>query len=169
MISVGRQIGDGLLDRPRADLERRDEYIGRGCGHDPLAGAGNRIAGHLATALGADGPADCGEQQPQVIVNLGDAADRRARVADGVFLAQGERRRDVRDGIDVGALHAVQEQPRVRGKALHVSPLPFRVYSVEDQAGLTRTRNPGYDREAQQRQVEIEVLQIVGAGPADED
>ncbi len=68
-----------------------------------------------------------------------------------------------------GRCNPIQEQTRVRGEALDVAPLALGVYSVEDQAGLTRTRNPGYYSEASQRQIEVEVLQIVGASPPDDD
>ncbi len=58
--------------------------------------------------------ADAGEHQPQVIVDLGDGADSRARIVRGGFLLDRDRRRQSFDQVDVGLFHQLQELARVR-------------------------------------------------------
>ena len=68
---------------------------------------------HLAHGLALDGEPrgrrirhpDAGEEQAQVIVNLGDGADGRARVPRRGLLLDGDRRREPVDGLHVGLLH----------------------------------------------------------------
>ena len=49
--------------------------------------------------------ANAREQQAQVVVDLGDRANRRARVARGALLVDGDRRRKPVDLVDVRLLH----------------------------------------------------------------
>ena len=111
----------------------------------------------------ADRAADGREQQAQVVAYLGDRADGRARVLDGVLLAQRERGRNFGDRIDVRPVHPLQEQPRVGRQALHVAPLAFGVERVEHQARFARARHPGDHGQPIVRQVERDIRQIVGA------
>ena len=56
-----------------------------------------RLADHFLAAVAAERPADAREEQAHVVVDLGRRADRRARIADAVLLADGDRRADALD------------------------------------------------------------------------
>ena len=111
--------------------------------------------------------ADVGEQQAQVVVDLGDGADRRARVRAGRLLLDGDRRRQAVDQIDVRLLHLLEELPRVRRQRLDVAALPFGVDRVEGERGLARARQAGDDDQLVAREVDVDVLEVVDAGAAD--
>ena len=51
-----------------------------------------RLAHDFLAAVAAEGAPDAREQQPHVVVDLGRRADGRARIADAVLLADGDRR-----------------------------------------------------------------------------
>ena len=85
----------------------------------------------LAPALPADGVPDAREEEPQVVGDLGDGADRRARIAAGPFcsIAIAGDRPSMR--VAVGLLHLLEELPRVRRERLDVAPLSLGVERVE--------------------------------------
>ena len=95
-----------------------------------------RLAPDRAAAVGAVRVADPGVQHPQVVVDLGDRADRRARVARGGLLVDRDGRREPLDEVDVGLLHLSQELPGVGRQRLHVAPLALGVDRVEGERGL---------------------------------
>ena len=109
------------------------------------------------------------EQQLQVIVELGHRADGRARGAHRIRLVDGDGRRNAIDAIHRGLVHAVEELARVRRERLDVTPLALGVQRVEHQRGLARARHAGHDHQFAQRNLEVEVLQIVLARAADAD
>ncbi len=111
--------------------------------------------------------ADAGVQQAQVIVDLGDRADCGTGIVAGRLLLDRDRRAQPLDEVDVGLLHQLQELPRVRRERLDIAPLAFGVEGVEGQRGLAGTRQPGDHDQLVARQVEIHVLEVVGAGAAD--
>jgi hypothetical protein len=80
--------------------------------------------------------AGAGEEQAQVVVDLGDGADRRARVVAGGLLLDGDGRRQALDQVDVGLLHQLQELPRVGRERLDVAALALGVERVEGERGL---------------------------------
>ena len=89
-----------LLDHRREQhysrvLRKREELL------DDVARAQarNRLAALRAVRL-----ADVGEQQAQIVVNLGCGGDSRARVPTGGTLLDGDRRREPLDVIDVRLL-----------------------------------------------------------------
>ncbi len=82
-------------------------------------------------AIGAMGPPYAGVEKSQVVVDLGDRADRRPRVAACRLLVDGDRRRKSFDEIDVGLVHLPEELPRVRRERLDVTALSFCVDRVE--------------------------------------
>src|SRR5207249_11850292 len=81
----------------------------------------------LFRSLGTVSLANAGVQDAQVIVDLGDGADRRARVATGCLLLNADRRRQAGKVIDVRLLHLAHELPRIRRRSEeHTSELQSR-------------------------------------------
>ena len=113
--------------------------------------------------------ADRGVQQAQIIVDLGDGADRRARTPARGLLLDGDRWRQAVDRINVGPLHLVQELPRVRRERLDIPPLSFRIDGVERERRFPRAAEPGDHRERVPRNLHADVLQVVLASPPDCD
>jgi hypothetical protein len=56
-----------------------------------------------------------------------------------------------------------------RGESFHITPLARGVDGVEGERGLPRAADPGYHDHLPERQLQIQALQIVLAGTADED
>ena len=96
-----------------------------------------------------------------MIVELRHRAHRRAGRAHGIGLIDRDRGRDALDGIDRGAVHAVEELPRVGREGLHVAALPLRVQGVEHERGLSRPAHARDDDELVDGDVEVEILEVV--------
>src|SRR3712207_5667905 len=79
---------------------------------------------------------DARPQQAEVVVDLRDRADRRARIARGRLLVDGAGRRQALDRIDVRLLHLPQELTGVGGERFHVPALALAVDRVEGQRRL---------------------------------
>ena len=133
--------------------------------HDPL----ERLAGDLLAAVRTMRHADAREEQPQVVVDLGDGAHRRAGIGPGRLLFDGDRGRQAVDQIDVGLLHLLEKLPGVRRQRLDVAPLSFRVDRIEGERRLARARQAGDDDQAVSRDVDVDVLEVVHAGAAHRD
>ena len=125
---------------------------------------GDRLAAH-----GAMRPPHPGVEEAQVVVDLGDRADRRARVAVRRLLVDGDRRRQTLDEVDVGLVHLPEELPGVGGQGLHVAPLALGEDRVEGERGLARSREAGEDHERVPGDVDMDVLEVVLAGSLDDD
>ena len=125
------------------------------------------VLGDDLVAAGAVKDADLGEQQLQVVVQLGHGADRRPGGLHRAGLVDGDGGRDVLDGVDVRLLHAIEKLPGVRREALDVPALTFRVEDVEGDGGLARPADAGHHRQRVEGDLEIEVLEIILLGAAD--
>ena len=102
-------------------------------------------------------------------MNFRRRADGRARIADAVLLADGDRRRNAVDSVDVGLFHPLEELTRVRGKRFHVPPLPFGVNRVEGERRLSRTADAGHDDQLAQRHRQVDVLEVMSARTAHDE
>ena len=133
---------------------------------DDLLGrlAGDRLAADVAVRM-----ADARPQQAQVVVDLGDGADRRARVARRRLLVDRDRRRQALDRVDVGLVHLAEELARVGAQRLDVAALPLGVDRVERQRRLARARQAGDDHERVARERQRDVLEVVLASARDDD
>ena len=158
-LSIGGD-GDGEGDQ---DLFAGEVFVGPGGG-----GVGGVGADFLAT-VGVVAFRGAGEEELQVVVDLGQGADGRAGGADVVFLLDGDGRRDAVDVIDVGLVHAVEELPDVRREGLDVAALALGIEGVEGERGLAGARGAGDDGELAEREIEVEALEAVLAGAADGD
>ncbi len=112
---------------------------------------------------------DAGVEQAEVVVDLGDRADRRARVAGGRLLVDRDRRRQALDEVDVGLVHLPQELAGVGAQRLDVAPLPLGVDRVEGQRRLAGTGQAGEDDQPVAGQLDGDVLEVVLPRPADDD
>ena len=113
--------------------------------------------------------ADAGVQQPEVVVDLGDRADRRPWVAARRLLVDRDRRRQTLDDVDVGLVHLAEELAGVGAQRLDVAALALGVDRVEGEARLA---GPGQAREHDELvawQLDVDVLQVVLSGTADTD
>jgi hypothetical protein len=84
-------------------------------------------------------------------------------------LLDGDRRRQPLDGVYVGLLHHREKLPRIGRQRFNVAPLALGVDGVEGQRGLSGTRQAGEYDQPIPRQIEIDILQIMGPGAPDSD
>ncbi len=117
----------------------------------------------------AVGRAGAREQQAQVVVDLGHRADGGARVVRGGLLLDRDRGRQALDHVHVGLVHQLQELPGIGRQALDVAALAFGVQRVERERRLARARQPGDHHQLVARDVQVDVLEVVRARPADAD
>ena len=128
-----------------------------------------RVARHLRAAAAAEQLSGAGEQQLEMVVQLGHRADRRARGTHRIGLIDRDRRRNAGDRIDLRLVHAVEKLPRVGTESLDVAALALGVERVEDQRRFPRARDAGDDDQLVERDLEREVLEVVLARAADDD
>src|SRR5690606_11213216 len=103
----------------------------------------DRVALHHFSAGGGDGAADAGEEQFQVIVDLGARAHGAPRIARHHLLLDRDRRAYADDPIDIGFLQPAEELACVAAEAFHVAALPFGVQRIEGQAALPAAAEAG--------------------------
>ena len=151
---------DRRVDREAGPLRQRQHLL------DDLLG---RLAGDRTPALRAVGMADPGVQQAQVVVDLGDRADGRPRVAGGRLLVDRDRRRQPLDRVDVGLVHLPQELARVGRQRLDVAALALGVEGVEREARLPGAGQPGDDDQLVAGERDRDVLEVVLARAPDHD
>ncbi len=107
-------------------------------------------------------------EQTQVVVDLGDGADGRARVAVGRLLVDRHRRGETLDEVDIGLVHLPEELAGVGRQRLDVAPLPLGEDRVERQRRLARAGQPGEDDQRVARQVKVDTAQVVLARTLDD-
>ena len=149
----------------------REELDARPLGqlHDLIDDLIARLRAHLAAATVAVRLADARVEQPQIVVDLGDRPDGRARIARGRLLVDRDRRREPLDVVDVRLLHLPQELASVGRERLDVAALPFGVDRVEGERRLPRTGQPGDDDEPVPRERQVDVLEVMLARALDND
>src|SRR5439155_12377410 len=128
-----------------------------------LALAGNRPAADRTMGL-----ADPRVEQAQVVVDLGDRADGRARVPRSGLLVDRDRGTEAVDRVDVRLLHHLQELPRVGAEALDVPALALGVDRVEGKARLPGSGQSGNADQRIPRQPDSDVFEVVLAGAVDD-
>ncbi|MGC0425475.1 hypothetical protein RKD32_001830 [Streptomyces sp. SAI-195] len=171
-VALGLEVGEEVDELALALAHQRRQHLEAAAlrqlqdlVHDGL----RRLARDRPAALGTVRLADAGEEQTQVVVDLGDGADRGARVARGRLLVDGDRRGEALDEVDVRLVHLAEELPGVGGERLHVAPLALGEDRVEGQGGLARPGQAREDDERVARQVERDVLQVVLARATDDE
>jgi hypothetical protein len=141
---------------PRAFGQRHDavDHLGDGLALDGQAGGG-RI-----------GHADARPEQAHVVVDLGDGADGRARVAAGGLLLDGDGGRQAVDLVDVRLLHHLEELAGIGRQRLDVAALALGIDRVEGERGFAGARQAGEHHELVARNFEVDVLEVVLARAA---
>src|SRR6476661_8123194 len=139
--------------------DRREHHEARALGqlHDLVDDLLRRLADDRPAADRAVRLAHARPQQAQVVVDLGDGTDGRARVARGRRLVDRDRRRKALDRVDIGLVHLPEELARVGRQRLDVAALALGVDRVERQARLARSRQARDDYERVARKGERDV------------
>src|SRR5581483_697358 len=135
---------------------------------DPLDDRVDRLPGDRPPALRAVRAPDARVEQAEVVVDLGDRADRRARVPRRRLLVDRDRWAEAVDRIDVRLLHHLQELPRVGAQGLDVAPLSLGVDRVEGKARLPGPGQAGDADEGVPREPDRDVLEVVLPGAVDD-
>ena len=172
LVALAHELGEllAVLALPAAH-HRRQEIKPRALGqrHDAVD--------HLRDGLALDrqpgrrriGHADPRPEKPHVVVDLGDGADGRARIARSGFLLDGDGGRQAVDLIDVRLLHHLKELAGVSRQALDIAALALGIDGVEGERGFARAGQAGEHHQLVARNVEIDVFEVVLAGAADRD
>lgn len=149
-VPLGLEVGEQVDELPLALAhEGREDLEAAALGQlkHPVDDGLRRLARDGTAALGAVGLADTGEEEAEVVVDLGDGADRRARVARGRLLVDRDGRGEALDEVDVRLVHLTEELPGVRGERFDVAALPLGEDRVERERRLARPREPGENDE----------------------
>ena len=172
LVALAQKVGELLAVLALAAAHHRREQI------KPRAlGQSEDAVDHLRDGLALDrqpgrrriGHADARPQKPHVVVDLGDRADGRARIARGGLLLDGDGRREAVDLVDVRLLHHLQELARISREALDVAALALGIDGVEGERGFARAGQPGEHHQGVARNVEIDILEVMLARAADRD
>jgi hypothetical protein len=107
---------------------------------------------------------DARVEQPEVVVDLGDRANRGTRVPARIFSVDGDGRREALDAVHVGLVHLAEEHPCVGGKTLDIPALAVGKDRIERQRALSRPGQPCKDNKLVTWQLKVDVLQIVLSG-----
>ena len=130
-----------------------------------LDNAGNDLFGGLArdgaAAVRAVRLADRGPKEAQVVVDLRDGADGGAGRARGGLLLDGDGGGETVDGVDVGALHLVEELAGVGGEGFDIAALAFGVDGVKREGALAGAGQAGDDREGVAGDANGDVFEVV--------
>ena len=136
---------------------------------DPVDDLRRRLALQAGAVVGAVLDPDSRIQQAEVVVDLGDRADGRTRVATRRLLVDRDRRGQTLDDIDVGLVHLAEELPRVCAERFDVAPLALCVDGVERQARLAGTGQSCENDELVAWEIDADIPQIVLACAANDD
>jgi len=110
-----------------------------------------------------------GEEEFEVVGDLGDGADGAAGGTDRVGLAEGDGRGDAVDPVDAGAIHPLEELAGVGAEGFGVAALAFGIEGIESEGGFARTGRAGEDVEHPQGEIEGKILEVVLPGSLDAD
>ena len=126
----------------------------------------------LANGFAATPAMQPGQVRPQnlhVIADLRHRANGRAGRADGVALFDGDGGWDAFDPVHLRFVHPIEELAGIRRERFDVTPLALGVKGIEREGTFSRTAQACDDDEPMQRQIEIEILQVVMPHPAQTD
>ncbi len=165
------QFGPDVLGRHRFRWIRKSQNhlsSGRLCPHQ-LPHVFRCFREYRPTALFAMQLPETGKEKLHVVGDFRHGAHGRAGGAHRVFAVNGNRRWNPLDLVHLRPVHTVHELSGVRRKRLDISSLAFGVEGVERQGGFSRAADTGDDGDPVERDLKIEILQVVLTSPADVD
>ncbi len=171
-VALGLEVGEEVHELALALARQRGQHLeaaALGQLQDLVDDGLRRLPGDRVAALGTVRLADPGEQQAEVVVDLGDRADRGARVARGRLLIDGDRGGQALDEVHIGLVHLPEELPGVGGERLDITALPLGEDRVEGERGLARAGEPREDDEGVSGQVERDVPEVVLASATNDE
>ena len=127
------------------------------------------VAADGAAAVEAGDGAAAGVEEAEVVVDLGGGGDGGAGVAGLVLLLDGDGGGEAVHVVDIGLFDALEELAGVGGERLDVAALPFGVDGVKGERGFAGAGDAGDDGEGVVGDVDVDRLEVVGAGAADGD
>ena len=129
----------------------------------------HRLPGHGAPAFRAVGMAHAGEEEAQVVVDLGNGAYCGARVVGDALLVNGDSRGEALDVVHIRLVHPPKELAGIGGEGLDVAALPFGVDGIKGKGTLARARDAGDNYQLVPGDDHVNVLEVVLPSPLDDD
>ena len=129
--------------------------------HQPVDNLVDGLLMDLLAALGAVRRADVRPEQAQVVIDLGDRADRRTRVLRGGFLIDRDGGRQAVDVVHIRLVHLPQKLPRIAGQRLDIAALALGIDRVEREGRFARTGQAGQHDQLVTRDLDIYIFQVV--------
>src|SRR5205085_1583102 len=162
-------VEDCLVLLLAVPLDRRQQVQLRALrqGDDLVDDLVGRLRADRQAAGRAVGLTQPGVKDAQVVVDLGDGADCRARALAGGFLLDADGRRQAVDVLDLRLLELAEELAGVGRQRLDVAALALGVDRVQGQRTLARAARATADRHLLTRQGHVDVLQVVLLGTLD--
>jgi len=124
---------------------------------------------HRLRRLAVKQLASAGEQEFEVVVQLGHRAHGGARAAHRVGLVDGDCGGHALHLVHRRFVHPVEKLARVGAEGFHIAPLPFGIERVEHEAGFARAAGAGDDGELASVDVQVQIPEVVLARAADAD
>lgn len=111
--------------------------------------------------------ASSGVQESQVVIDLGDRADRRTRILRCGLLIDRNCRAEPLNEVNVWLVHLTQELTRIGRERLHISSLSLGKDRVKGQARLAGARQACKHNQGIARQIQGYILEVVLARAPD--
>ena len=149
-----------------------EEGVGAGAFGEGEEGGDDLVDGVAlddAAAVEAGDGAAAGVEEAEVVVDFGGGGDGGAGVAGLVLLLDGDGGGEAVHVVDVGFFDALEELAGVGGEGFDVAALAFGVDGVEGERGFARAGDAADDGEGVVGDVDVDVLEVVGARAADGD
>lgn len=108
-------------------------------------------------------------EHAHVVVDLGDGAHGRARIATGRFLINRDGGGQAFDRVKLGLFHLTDKLSGISGKGFDIATLPFCKDGIKSQAGFSRPGHPGDDHKFLLGQIQVDVLEVMLPGALDLD
>ena len=109
----------------------------------------------------AGGRGDSRHEQLQVVIDLGDRADRGAGRLDAIALLDGDSGRNSLDGTSLRLVHPVEELPCVGAEGFDIASLSFGVNGVKGEARFSRATRPSHDNQRSRGEIEINAFEVI--------
>ena len=140
LLAEDLQLLPGRAAVGRSDGREEGKACARRVAERGLDDIAHLVLLHLHARDGRVGPSDPGEEQAQVLVDLGRGPDSRSWVAGVDLLLDGDRGRDALDVVAFRLAHPPEELPGIGRQALDIAALPLGVERVEGQRRLSASR-----------------------------